>query len=190
MPKVDGLTDKQAKFVEEYLVDLNATQAAIRAGYSEDTARQTGYEPLSKPYIKAAIEQRRAELAKNTITPERIMLEYARIGMADHRKLFSDEWGILPPSELDDDTAAAITGVKVTKRRTGEQDESGNPLFEDVQEYKLADKKGALDSMAKHLGMFVEKTEDVTPTEKKQAEAQDLARAIAHVIQQGIKNGS
>jgi len=58
------LTDKQAKFVEEYCVDLNATQAAIRAGYSEDTAGVIGYENLKKPYIKEAIHAKQEEHAE------------------------------------------------------------------------------------------------------------------------------
>ena len=53
----DKLTDKQQAFVNEYLVDLNATQAAIRAGYSEKTASEMGYENLSKPQIADAIQK-------------------------------------------------------------------------------------------------------------------------------------
>jgi phage terminase small subunit len=53
-----SLTPKQARFVEEYLIDLNATQAAIRAGYSAKTARQVGQENLSKPVISAALSER------------------------------------------------------------------------------------------------------------------------------------
>ena len=52
------LTAKQRRFVQEYLIDLNATQAAIRAGYSKNSARQVGTENLSKPSIKQAIEER------------------------------------------------------------------------------------------------------------------------------------
>ncbi len=58
------LTDKQQRFVEEYLVDLNATQAAIRAGYSKKTARDIGYENLTKPDIRAAIVEKRKEISK------------------------------------------------------------------------------------------------------------------------------
>lgn len=67
MSKHDGLTPKQQRFVEEYLIDLNATQAAIRAGYSKRTAFQIGTENLKKPYVAAAIakvmEQRSKELS-------------------------------------------------------------------------------------------------------------------------------
>lgn len=61
-----SLTDKQQRFVEEYLVDLNATQAAIRAGYSENTARAIGAENLTKPDIADAIAGAQAERSKRT----------------------------------------------------------------------------------------------------------------------------
>ncbi|MEQ6916021.1 terminase small subunit [Halomonas aquatica] len=60
------LTPKQSRFVDEYLIDLNATQAAIRAGYSEKTARQVGAENLSKPDIASAIEARTQERSERT----------------------------------------------------------------------------------------------------------------------------
>lgn len=60
----EEMTDKQKMFVKEYMKDLNATQAAIRAGYSEDTAKQIGYENLTKPYIQEAIEKEMEERTK------------------------------------------------------------------------------------------------------------------------------
>lgn len=66
MPAVDGLTDKQERFCLEYLIDLNATQAAIRAGYSADTARVIGPENLSKPDIAERIAEMQAERAART----------------------------------------------------------------------------------------------------------------------------
>jgi phage terminase small subunit len=86
-PTPEHLTFKQARFVEEYLVDLNATQAAIRAGYSERTARQIASENLSKPDIQQAIAARQKELAdKRLWDMERLVqeaetnLELARTG--------------------------------------------------------------------------------------------------------------
>lgn len=70
----DTLTPKQEKFVQEYLVDLNATQAAIRAGYSERTAKSIGQENLTKPDVAAAIEAAQADLSKRTeITQEWVL---------------------------------------------------------------------------------------------------------------------
>lgn len=76
---MSSLTDKQQRFVEEYVVDFNATQAAIRAGYSEDTARQTGSENLSKPYIAQAI----ADLTQEATTATRLTRERVIEGLMD-----------------------------------------------------------------------------------------------------------
>lgn len=70
------MTDKQQRFCDEYLIDLNATQAAIRAGYSNKTARQIGTENLSKPAIKEYIENRMAEKEKNLIADQDEVLKY------------------------------------------------------------------------------------------------------------------
>ena len=83
-----GLTAKQQRFVEEYLVDLNATQAAVRSGYSTDTARQMASENLSKPYIQSAItEARLAQQARTGITADRVLMEIANVALADAREL-------------------------------------------------------------------------------------------------------
>lgn len=88
------LTDKQQRFVEEYMVDLNATQAAIRAGYSPETARQIGAENLSKPYIQAAISIAREEQKKRTaVTADMVLLEIASIALADARELVEVKTG-------------------------------------------------------------------------------------------------
>lgn len=94
-PKIDpdalnvyGLTHRQAEFVEQYLVDMNATQAAIRAGYSPATARSTGSENLQKPDIQAAIRRRRDELALATgATPELVLRQWLLVATADPREL-------------------------------------------------------------------------------------------------------
>lgn len=155
-----GLTAKQARFVQEYLIDLNATQAAIRAGYSEKTAYSVGHENLSKPDIATEIASAQLERSKRTeITQDMVLREYAKLGFADIRKAVrwgdvpvgtdengNAEWPIelVPSLEIDDDTAAAISEVSLSA--------SGLKV-------KMADKKGALDSMAKHLGMFVDKVD-------------------------------
>ncbi|MCL4165291.1 UNVERIFIED_CONTAM: hypothetical protein GTU68_038875, partial [Idotea baltica] len=74
------MTDKQQRFCEEYLVDLNATQAAIRAGYSEDSAKEIGYENHTKPHIQAEIQRLKAERSEATaITAKRVLQEIAGI---------------------------------------------------------------------------------------------------------------
>jgi phage terminase small subunit len=86
-----SLTAKQQRFIEEYPVDLNATQAAIRAGYSRKTAFVIGYENLKKPHIKAAIEKKLAVLSRNAgITAERILNELAIIAFSNIFDLIDD----------------------------------------------------------------------------------------------------
>lgn len=85
---VVALTPKQQRFVDEYLVDLNATKAAERAGYSTESARQTASENLSKPYIQAAIAEARQQQQERThITADRVVRELALIATADAREL-------------------------------------------------------------------------------------------------------
>lgn len=165
---MDGLTAKQQRFVEEYLVDLNAAQAAIRAGYSEKTAKEIGCENLTKPHIAKAIADEMNKRSKRTeITADRVLQELAKIGFADIRKAV--KWGAAPectdkdddeapiypvelvPSDvIDDDVAAAVSEVSLTAQGV---------------KIKMYDKKAALDSIAKHLGMFIDKTEvDVNST--------------------------
>jgi phage terminase small subunit len=149
-----ALRGKQARFVEEYLVDLNGTQAAIRAGYSAKTAQEQSSRLLSNVIVQAAIQAGRAALSTRTeITQDRVLKEYARIAFLDPRKLFDGTGRPLSIHELDDDTAAAIAGLDVCQVGNSEVGVG------DVLKYKLADKKGALDSVARHLGMFVDKSE-------------------------------
>ncbi|MEX5490621.1 terminase small subunit [Pseudomonas fulva] len=144
-----ALTAKQQRFVEEYLKDLNATQAAIRTGYSKKTARQMGTENLSKPVIHEAIAKGMEDRAsKSGITPERVLLELGRLAFLDIRKAFRADGSLRPLHELDDDTAAAIAGMEVVE--IGASDD----VIGVTKKIKLSDKKGALDLLMRHLGMF------------------------------------
>ncbi len=94
------LTLKQSRFVEEYLVDLNATKATIRAGYSRRVARQQGAENLSKPVIRAAIESAIFERsARSKWNAERVIARISEDLEADIAELFSDDWCLKPPGE-------------------------------------------------------------------------------------------
>lgn len=160
------LTPKQHAFVREYLVDLNATQAAIRAGYSKATAGSIGQENLTKPEIAAAIELAMAKRSKRTeVTQDRVLQELARIAFGDVRKIFTDDGRLLSPGEMDDDTAAAISSVEIVTRRVfgaEEQEDQahGGSLrrpgseVEYVHKIKTTDKLGALTLLARHLNLL------------------------------------
>ena len=155
-----NLTPKQQRFVEEYLIDLNATQAAIRSGYSEKTAKEIGSENLTKPNIQAAIQEAQNKRTERTeITQDMVLQELAKIGfsnMLDYMTITNG--GDLVPdfSALTKDQAAAISEVTIEQYLEGRG--------EDAQEVKkikckLSDKRAALVDMGRHLGMFKDKIE-------------------------------
>lgn len=155
-----SLTAKQQRFVDEYLVDLNATQAAIRAGYSKKTAGSIGEENLKKPEIAAAVAARQAKIAeKLEITQERVVAELAKLGfcnMQDYMRPGFDGDPVLDFSALTRDQAAALTEVTVEDFKDGRGEDA-----RDVRrvKFKLADKRAALVDLGKHLGMFKDRVE-------------------------------
>lgn len=161
-----ALTAKMIRFAEEYIVDLNATQAAIRAGYSEKTAKSIGQENLTKPDLQEYIQKLMDERSKRTeITADMVLKEYAKIGFSnitDYLKVS------VKPRPVTIETADGTTTIM--------EDVQGVDLFDtdtvdpekmravaeikqtrDGIALKLHDKKGALDSIARHLGMFNDK---------------------------------
>ncbi len=147
------LTPKQAAFVDEHAVDMNATQAAIRAGYSKRTAKEQATRLLSNVHVAAAIAEGRAARSERVgITADRVLQELARVAFFDIRKALNPDGTMKPLSELDDDTAAAIAGIDLSEIRDGE----GTPIGV-LKKIKIADKLAALDKLARNLGLLQDK---------------------------------
>ena len=152
------MSPKQARFIDEYLVDLNAAQAAIRAGYSARTARSIGQENLTKPEIAAAIEAaQRSQSVRTGITADMVIAELAKIGfanMADYMKTTPGGNPYLDFASLTRDQAAALQEVTVEDYVDGRGDDA-----RDVKrvKFRLGDKRAALVDLGRHLGMFVKK---------------------------------
>ena len=163
-----ALNEKQRRFVDEYLIDLNATQAAIRAGYSDKTAGSQAFDLLKKPEIESYISERMKDRESRTqITQDRVLKELAKIGFSDIRKAV--KWGdgllianpetgeleiangiaLISSDSIDDDTAASISEVSQTAQGL---------------KIKMYDKKSALVDIGKHLGMFVERVDATIST--------------------------
>lgn len=152
------LTDKQKRLVEEYLIDLNKTQAAIRAGYSPKSADRIAQNTLQKPHVQQYLQQRQEELAERTeITQERVIQElacvafangadFARVRMTDKRGEFVE---LVPTDELSAEKRAAIAGIEETK------------FGIKVSSY---DKVRALELLGKHVGLFRDRVE-IMPAE-------------------------
>ena len=145
------LTAKQKKFVEEYLIDLNATQAAIRAGYSTESAKEIGCENLTKPNVKAEIDTAIAERSRRTgINQDRVLRELAKIAFVNPNDVINFRDATVKMTS--EENLAAIASIKV-KEIPGEY---GNATEREV---KLYDKLRALDLLGRHLGMFKDKIE-------------------------------
>lgn len=152
-PTPRPLTPKQKAFVSEYLVDLNATQAAIRAKYSARTANEQGARLLANVSVRSALQKAMKAREKRTnIKSDQVLLETARIAFFDIRKMFHDDGTPKSILELDDDTAACIVGLDVLE----EYDGSGRDrkLIGHVKKYKIADKNASIDRGGKFLNMF------------------------------------
>jgi phage terminase small subunit len=166
------LTPKQARFVDEYLIDLNATQAAIRAGYSLRTAEKIGSENLKKPDVMHEIQSRTTERQEQTgITAERVLQEISLMAFYDVGDILLDK----PADELTESEAAnsaeyIVNGRYVIGLRSPADikrlPESLRRIivgwgYDKNQNFtvKLADKSKALDQLARHLSLYNDKVE-------------------------------
>lgn len=167
-----GVDERYAKFVTEYLVSNNATQSAIKAGYSRKTAHVQGFKLLKVPRIAAAIEEGRRQVhqeaaKKLEVTSERVIQELARIGFSDVRRAIKwravdhkktvgrkttterrTEFELVDSADLDDDTAAAISGVRMTAH---------GPRLD------FYDKRAALVDLGKVTGVFADGVDVTIP---------------------------
>src|SRR5690242_4472094 len=160
MPQRRALSDRQRKFVGEYLIHLNATKAAVRAGYSPRSAADIGHALLRHhPAVMAALAAAMAERERRTgVTAERIVTELARIAFADIRS-FADwgkdgaDLGLRAAAELSADDTAAIAEIY------GPGKAGGRPKL------KLHDKRAALELLARHVGLIGPRRESPAPRE-------------------------
>lgn len=147
---VSKLTPRQERFVEEYLIDLNASAAAIRAGYSVKNAGKIGSELLGKTRIKTAIAEAMAERSKRTgISQDRILRELAKVAFVNAADVINMDDATIRGDANREDTAA-IASVKVKRIPT----EAGDITEREV---RICDKLKALELLGKHLGMFSDK---------------------------------
>lgn len=165
-----ALTPKQKRFVAEYLIDLNATAAAKRAGYSEKTACEQAARLLANVKVQAAVQSAMQEREKRTeITQDMVLRETAKLAFFDIRKMFDNNGKPLDISKLDDDTAAALVGLDVQDIADPDGDYVGY-----VKKYKMADKIKALELLGKHVGAFDRQDKQQTAVEDLTALAEKL----------------
>lgn len=152
------LTPKQEAFCREYLIDLNATQAAIRAGYSEKTARQAGTENLSKPAIQAELKELMDLRAKRSeIDADTVLAELLRIARADIGEAFKPDGSLKSMAEMPEEIRRAISGVDVFEEFQGRGEAREQIGF--TKRVRFWDKVKALEMLGRHLRMFSDRVE-------------------------------
>jgi phage terminase small subunit len=159
-PRKPGLTDKQERFCLEFVVDLNATAAARRAGYSARTANRTASDLLSKPDIAQRINELQGEKRQRLeLTADAVVLEVARLAFYDPADFFDAQGRLLPLTEMPAHARRAIAGIEVLKKNVT----AGDGKTDDVHKIRLAPKGPVLELAAKLLGMVVDRKEQGKP---------------------------
>ena len=139
------MTEKQERFIDEYIIDFNATRAAIAAGYSSKRANSQGVHLLSIPEIQAEVRRRKAEISAGLrISAERVLWEMAALGFSNIFDYVEVVDGELRLKELPPEKQGAVSSIKITKNGT---------------EIKLHDKLKALEFLAKYTGLTEQTSE-------------------------------
>lgn len=153
-----GISEKAKKFAEEYLKDLNATQAAIRAGYAADSAGVTGSKLLKSAKVKSIVDAGMQERSERTaITADRVLQELWRIATSDLAKAFDEAGSLLPVHKMPPEARAALAAIETDELFEGQGEE--RQLSGLSRKVKHWDKVKALELVGKHLGMWKDKVE-------------------------------
>ncbi len=155
MPKTKGLTDKQQRFCQEYIIDLNATQAALRANYaakSVSSFQSIGTSNLSKVVVQTEVQRLIAKREERTlISADKVVLELAKLAFSNIEEYLTvDEDGDMHLKNFESierATLAAVESIKVSKVGTGKNTTT-------ITQFKLCSKLNALEQLGKHLGIY------------------------------------
>ena len=156
MAKQRKLMPRQQRFVVEYLIDLNATAAAKRSGYSAKTARQAGAENLSKPVIAAEIAEGKARHAEEAgLSAIETLKQVMFVSTADIRSFFDEDDNLKPVSEWTEAQGALVASMEVIIKNA----EAGDGHTDRVHKFKFWDKPKAINLAMQNLGLLIEKIE-------------------------------
>jgi len=154
-PENKPLDEREKQFVHYYLILMSAEKAALKAGYSETTARSNAHlwassskhPRLFKANVHAAIKKALKRRAKRMeVTADNVLKELGKLAFVEKRDLFTSDGTLKPIAEIPDHVLDAITSIEVVDRPGGV-----------LKKIKLAEKKGALELLARHLGMLNDK---------------------------------
>lgn len=162
-PKTPGrkprqITPRQARFVQEYLLDVNGTQAAIRAGYSAKSADRIAIELLRNPEVAREISERQARREQRTeIKADTVLAELLRLARVDLAQAFNENGDLKPIHEIPEDVRRAIAGVEIEALFEGRGRDREQVGF--VKKVRFWDKNRSLELLGKHLALFIDRSE-------------------------------
>lgn len=172
---------RRTRFIKEYLIDKNATRAAIAAGYGKKGAAVAANRLLKDVKIRRAIESANAKInAKLDITVERVKLELARLAFFDPLEFWNEDGTAKPLHEISEDARRAIAGLEVAELFEGSGNERALAGY--IKKFKLSDKGANLERLGKHLQMFPTKVEVSGNVELIRTDDSDLDKRIASIL--------
>lgn len=177
----EAIRQRRSRFVREYLLERNATKAAISAGYSVKGASVTGTRLLNDASVRARIEAANSRInVKLDITVERIKLELARLCFFDPLEFWNEDGTAKPLHEINVDARRCIAGLEVAELFTG-TGEARN-LAGYIKKFKLADKGANLERLGRHLQMFPTKVEVTGNIELTRTDDTDIDKRISDIL--------
>jgi len=157
------LTPKERIFIVEYLKDRNATKAAIAAGYSKKSAKEIGYENLTKPHIRSKVEAEiEAQEKRTRITSDSILTELHRIKNTDVLELFDENGALKPIAEIPLDLRRAIRSIETDELWEYDEDSKKRIKVGITRKITLWDKIAATNLLGKNKKLWVERVEHET----------------------------
>lgn len=153
------MTNKQERFCEEYIKDLNATQAAIRAGYSDKRASEQAYQLLQKTTVQKKIKSLQSEVSnRNKIEVDDIVKYLVDTLMVDPTEIYNEDGSLKPLSEMSKAARMSIKSIKKKTTRKGD-------VSQEEMTIELFSKEGAADKLMKHLGGYAKDNDQKNPGE-------------------------
>jgi len=160
MENTNKLEPQQERFCHEYIIDLNATQAAIRASYSEHTARQQGSKLLSKVNVQELVYKLNQERLKATkIDSNFVLEELHKIANTDVSDMFDEEGVLLPIKQMPKAITKTIQSFEVEESHESDPDTGETIATSKTIKVKLWSKDKSLENLGKHLKLFTDKME-------------------------------
>lgn len=155
------LNEKQERFCKEYVIDLNGTQAAIRAGYSQETANEQASRLLTNVKVQQRVKELQDSIGKRLeITADMVVAELWALGVYNVKDFVDDDNTIRKLAELERDVVKPVTGIKVTEKTVHFE---GGEETTVTTELKLADKRAALVDVGRHIGIFEKDNKQKAP---------------------------